>query len=583
MQFLGAVAGIAKIRQVEKMNDHVFADFALVNGVVYTADEQNTVCEAVAIQANKIIFVGCNDEAAAYIGKNTKIIDLNGQMVIPGMLDTHIHPPGLALSELYEVQLFDINSLAGYVEAVKQFIARHPNVKAVFGRGWSWGVLSGDDLSKGPRKEYLDAVAQDIPVVLRARDGHSLWVNSKALEVNGITRETQVPAGGVIEKDAGSGEVWGILKERAMALIAQPKYSPDQYIAAMTAFQNKMHGFGITGILCIAGQFAQDIFRACDRMEKRGELALRIRGAVTVHPNDDLSPQFAAIDELRKQYASPYLQVTAAKFFADGVVEGGTAYLLQPYALTAGKGTDDYGDFLWNRQQLKQAFHMANQAGLQIHVHSIGDAATRNVLDALAYVQEQIPQGDYRNAITHLQLVDSADILRFKELNVIASVQPYWHFKGPNWWHNVDYRILGERAEEEYPLGSFFANGITVTASSDYPITSVPNPMSAIDTGVTRNMDNGRFYGVEDITHMDDDRYLLNKKERATVQQMIKSFTIHGAYALFMEHETGSIETGKLADLAVLDQNLLTINAVDIDKVKVVMTFFDGKLVYDNT
>ncbi|WP_425057850.1 N-substituted formamide deformylase [Sporomusa carbonis] len=562
------------------MISDISVDLVLTHGVVYTADDQDTVYEAVAIKDNKIIFVGRDDEVAEYIGKNTKVIDLQGKMVIPGLIDTHMHPPGLSLSELYEVQLYEMNNLEEYVAAVKNFIDQHPNIKVVHGKGWSWGIFTGEELVKGPRKEYLDAVAPDIPVVLRAKDGHSLWVNSKALETYGIQYDTEDPAGGVIERDNTSGELWGTLKEGAMQLIPQPEYDLAQYIEAMSAFQKKMHSFGITGLLCIAGQFFNTIFQACSQMEKKGDLALRIRGAVGVSPKNDLSQQFAAINELREQYRSPYLQVTTAKFFTDGVVEGGTSYLLEPYTLEAGKGANYYGEFLWDMERLKQAFSMANRLGLQIYVHSTGDASTKNVLDALEYVQAKVP-GDYRNTITHLQVVDKTDIPRFKELNVIASVQPYWQFKGPNWWHNVDYRILGERAEEEYPLGSFFANGIMVTSSSDYPVTNVPNPILAIDIGVTRNMDNGAFYGVEDITHMDDERYLLNKNERATVQQMIKSFTINGAYGMFMDRETGSIEAGKLADLAVLDQNLLTISPVDIDKVKVVMTFFDGKLVYE--
>ncbi len=224
---------------------------------------------------------------------------------------------------------------------------------------------------------------------------------------------------------------------------------------------------------------------------------------------------------------------------------------------------------------------MANHHGLSIHVHSTGDASTKNVLDALEYVHQQAPAENYRNTITHLQLVDKKDIPRFKELNVIANVQPYWQFKSPSWWHHVDYQFLGDRAHEEYPLGSFFANGVTVASSSDYPITIEPNPLVAIDVGVTRNMPNGILYGVEDITDIDDARYLLNKQERATVRQMIKSFTINGAYAMFMDDEIGTIEVDKLADFVVLDQNLLTINPIDIDKVKVVMTFFEGKLVYE--
>jgi predicted amidohydrolase YtcJ len=199
----------------------------------------------------------------------------------------------------------------------------------------------------------------------------------------------------------------------------------------------------------------------------------------------------------------------------------------------------------------------------------------------LEYAHNRLPQGDYRNTITHLQLVDKQDIARFKELNVVASVQPYWHFKGPHWWQNVDYRFLGERANAEFPLGTFFASGITVASSSDYPATPVPNPLLGIDIGVTRNMDSGHLHGVEDITDSEDERYLLNRNERADIKQMIKSFTINGAYALFMDHETGSIEAGKVADLAVLDQNLLAINPIDIDKAKVVMTFFDGQLVYE--
>lgn len=559
----------------------VLADLVLTNGVVYTADEQETVCEAIAIKGNKIIFVGSDNEVQQYVGKETHKIDLLGKMVVPGMIDTHIHPPGLSLFALYEVQLFNINSLEGYVAAVKEFIDQHPNIEIVYGRGWSWDVLIGDELTKGPRKEYLDVVAKDIPVILRANDGHTLWVNSKALEINGLTQETEAPKGGVIEKDPTSGELWGTLKEWAMWLIALPEYSVAQYITAMSAFQKKMHSFGITSILCMASLTFETIFKACDEMQKRKQLELRVRGAMTINTEDDFYTQLEAITEMREQYNTPYMQVISAKFFTDGVIEGGTSCLLEPYSLKAGKGANYYGDFLWDMEKLKHAFYMVNQCGLSIHVHSTGDASTRMVLDALEYAYGKAPEGDYRNTITHLQLVDHKDILRFKELNVIASVQPYWQFKGPTWWNNVDYQFLGERAEKEFPLGSFFANGIAVASSSDYPATLVPNPLLAIDVGVTRNIDNGNFHGVEDITDIDDERYLLNKQERATVGQMIKSFTINGAYTMFMENEIGSIEPGKLADIVVLDQNLLTINPIDIDKVKVVMTFFDGKLVYE--
>ncbi|MDF2569342.1 MAG: nfdA [Sporomusa sp.] len=565
------------------MAEALSADIVFMNGVVYTADSQNTVCQAVAIKGDKIVFTGNNEQIAMYIGEGTKSINLQGRMVIPGLIDTHMHPPGVALSELWEVQLFGINSLEGYLEAVKDFIRHNPGSKVVYGQGWLWSAFDGEEANKGPRKEYLDAVAPNIPVILRAMDGHSWWVNSKALALSGITRDTEAPDGGIIEKDAVSGEVWGTVKESAISLVIQPEYTLEQYVQAMYAFQSKMHSFGITGILGIMGRFTDVILQAWNCLVEQGRLALHVRGAIMLHPQDNLLSQFEDIDRLKKTYHSSNFQITTAKFFADGVVEGGTSYLLEPYTLETGKGSNYYGSFLWDMEMLDEAFCLANQRGLQIHVHSTGDAATRKVLDSLEESQKRITPGDYRNAITHLQLVDQDDILRFKKLKVIASVQPYWHFKGPNWWQYVDYRILGERAKYEYPLRAFVDNGVPITSSSDYSITPVPNPLFAIEVGVTRNIYNGCVFGVEDITDMDDDRYLLNKEERVSVADMINSFTINGAYALFIDQETGSIEVGKQADLVVLEQDLFSINPVDIDKVKVHMTFFAGNMVYKRT
>lgn len=565
------------------MVDKRIADMVLMNGVIYTADAEDSLQQAVAIQGEYILFVGSDDEVHEYIGGETRIIDLNGKMVMPGMIDTHIHPPGLSLSEQYEVRLAGIKSLAECLEAVEKFIAIHPEMNVVYGRGWSWGILEGDELNKGPRKEYLDAVNSEIPIVLRADDGHTLWVNSKAFEVNGVTRDTIPPKGGTIEKDPISGELWGTLKEWAMRLIALPDYSLAQYIEAMVDFQHRMHQLGITGVLCLGSQTLPTIFQACSELQKRGELQLRIRGAMTIHAREDLQEQLAKIRELQSQYQTFNLKITSAKFFADGVIEGGTGFLLEPYSLEAGKGKGHYGDFLWDLQQLKQAFCEVNQAGLQIHVHSTGDGSTQNVLNALEDAKSRIPAGDYRNIITHLQLVDEMDISRFKTLDVIASVQPYWHYKTPNWWHSVDYRLLGKRAEKEYPLQSFFNIGSTVVSSSDYPITMIPNPFIAIETGVTRNMAQGGMHEIEDITDGNDGRFLLNAEERATVQEMIRSFTINGAYCMFMEKEIGSIEPGKLADFIVLDRDILKINPLDIDKAKVVMTFFNGRMVYEQT
>ena len=170
----------------------------------------------------------------------------------------------------------------------------------------------------------------------------------------------------------------------------------------------------------------------------------------------------------------------------------------------------------------------------------MGDGSTKKVLDAIEKTYK-LNNKNFRNTITHLQLVDKDDIKRFKNLNIIAAVQPYWHLKGPKWWEEVDYKLLGERAIEEYPLNSFIKENVIITSSSDHSVTPVPNPFYAIEAGVTRNLYNHNYFCVEDIKDMDDERYLLNKAERATVKDLVRSFTINGAYQIFREKEIGSL------------------------------------------
>jgi predicted amidohydrolase YtcJ len=230
---------------------------------------------------------------------------------------------------------------------------------------------------------------------------------------------------------------------------------------------------------------------------------------------------------------------------------------------------------------MNEIFAAANAEGFQIHVHSIGDAATRQVLDAFAYALDQNGPGDYRNLITHLQLVDPDDIPRFGELNIIANLQPYWAFKEPYWWEIVDEPLLGpERAEREYPMQSFINAGTLLVSSSDHGVTPYPIPFWAIEVGVTRNLNNAEFYEVDNIIDIDDPTWLLAPTERVSLTDMIKSFTINSAFQNFRETTTGSIEVGKSADLVIVSQNLFEISPLDIDKTEVLATIFKGELVW---
>lgn len=548
----------------------------IVNARIYTVDCENSVREALVVDGNKIVYVGTNEGAQEFIDKDAKVIDLKGHVVLPGLIDSHIHPPGTSIVDLYEVSLYGLSSVEECKEAIRCFIEKNKGIDAVYGRGWSLGIFEGDEVSKGPRKEHLDDVSRDIPIILRAYDGHTLWLNSKAFEKFGIDGDTPCPPGGKIEIDDDTKEVWGTLKESATHLVKEGEYTDYQYQKAFELFQHKMHELGITSILSLAGfkwGMQPSVYK---KLMDENKLKMRISAGFSISPEEDPVEQIDRIKSIRENFDSDYFKTTTVKLLADGVVEGATASLIEPYELESGKGSDYCGEFLWDRDKLAVAIAKANEEGFSIHVHSVGDNATKTMLDII----EELDDRDYRNALTHLQLVRPEDINRFKKLNIIASVQPYWHMKGPNWWDVVDYKLVGERAEAEYPLNLFVKAGVKIASSSDHSVTPIPNPFFAMQAGVTRNLYNATYFGAEIVKDMDEPQWLLNKNERVSVEDIVRSFTINGAYLIFRDDEIGSIEVGKRADFIVLDRDIFEINPVEIGDTEVLMTFFDGEVVY---
>ena len=573
----------------------------IVNARIYTVDCKSSVREALVIDGNKIVYVGTNEGAQVFIdksleagesiefmdlmsaidfndmnGNSLKVIDLKGKSVLPGFIDSHIHPPGTSLVDLYEVSLYGLSSIEECKEAIRCFMEKNKGIDAVYGRGWSLGIFEGEELSKGPKKEHLDEVSREIPIILRAYDGHTLWLNSKAFEKFGIDGNTPCPAGGKIELNDETKEVWGTLKEAATHLVKEGEYVDYQYKEAFELFQEKMHKFGVTSILSLSGFKWGMQPEVYNKLIDEGKLKMRVSAGFSISPEEDPVEQIDRIKSIRDNFDLDYFKTTTVKLLADGVVEGATASLVEPYELEAGKGSDYCGEFLWNRDKLATAIAKANEEGFSIHVHSVGDNATKTMLDTI----EELGDKDYRNALTHLQLVIPKDIDRFKKLNIIASVQPYWHMKGPNWWDVVDYKLVGERAESEYPLNSFVKAGVKIASSSDHSVTPIPNPFFAMQAGVTRNLYNAGYFGAEPVEDMDETQWLLNKDERVSVDDIVRSFTINGAYLIFRDDEIGSIEVGKYADFIVLDRDIFEINPVEIGDTEVLMTFFDGEVVY---
>lgn len=545
-------------------NEPAAAGLILKNGFIYTVDAARTVAEAIAVRDGKIIHVGSDRDAEKYVGKETVVIDLQGRLVLPGFIDSHCHPVYGAAHELFDIMFTGLNSIEEYKKAIRDFAARHPGAKFIKGRGWKNTLFA----KTGPDKKIIDEIIPDIPVALDDEGGHASWVNSLTLKLAGITRETKDPRGGVIERDPLSGEASGTLREGAANLIADlfPDYTVEQLMQAVEAYQRMAASFGITTAHDATVDVNGNDFNAYKNLEKKDRLAMRFRASLFVDPKQGLEQ----VDQLiakRAKNSGPLFQANGAKVYIDGVVEGSTAFLKEPYKHLA----NSRGEPRWETEKLNAMCAALDKNKFQIHVHAIGDAATAMTLDAFAYAAGKNGRRDARNLITHIQLVDPQDVFRFKELGVVAVPQPYWFMKD-DYYYNLQVPYLGQkRADEEYPMESFFKAGVVVASASDYAVTIPCNPLRAIQIGITRS-----------VLGVTDPQEILWPEERATLDQMIASFTINGAYANFLEDTTGSLEVGKMADLIVLDDNLFFMPPDKISGVKVMMTFFAGKKVFSD-
>lgn len=553
------------------------ADLFFENGVIYTVDEEDTIAQALAVKDGKIVFVGSAQEGTSYRENAAEVVDLRGGMLLPGFIDGHIHT---VTPEFFDFILLGDRDVESVVKTIADYVKANPDQDIYYGYGVNVGLFEGDEITKGPKKERLDEISPDKPMIIFALDGHSIWLNSKGFEYCNISKDTSSPPGGDIVKNDDTGELWGSVINSAMALVPDPTFSGEKLSQILQHFQSNLNSLGYTSIMTLPANGAFAIpWEGYHTLDQEGLLHVRVRGANILKPWN-FEEDFARIKELKVEYNSDLVALTAAKVFADGIMASESAYLLQPYNNTA----DHYGEAIWTQDALNNAYVTMNKEGIQVHTHSIGDAAVKMALDAAEYAKSNTPGSDLRNTITHLQLIDADDLPRFKELGVIPVVQPFWHFKQPGAWEPIELPVLGERAETEWPLKSFVDNGAILVFSSDYPATNVPHPFYAIEIAVTRNLPDGAAYGApDDITDIDDPRYLLNPNERIDIKDAIRAYTANAAYSIFAEDIVGTLEVGKSADVIVIDQDLFSIDPLKISDTQVLKTYFNGKLVYSQS
>jgi hypothetical protein len=535
-------------------DQHEPADLVLVNGAIYTFDEADTRVTALAIRDGRILATGSDTViTAAYAGP---VRDLGGQMVLPGFHDAHAHPIAGGL-QLGRCDLAPHGSVDAIVAAVARCAEALPPGAWLQGGGW--------DLSLFPEaradKALLDAVVSDRPVFLRGADGHSAWVNSAALAAAGITADTLDPALGIIERDA-AGEPLGTLRESAQGLVEAvlPPTAPAELEAAARAGLRVANGFGITSI--IDASVDAPLLATWRALERDGRLTARIVASVSTEGG--LEGALALADP-GSRGTGALVRADAAKIFLDGVLEGETAALLEPYLGRQGAR----GALLRPYPELSALVMGLDAAGLQIHMHAIGDAAAREGLDALEAVRAVHGDRGNRHHISHLQLVHPEDYPRFGALGVAANFQALWAFPD-QYIREVNLPVVGpERVARMYPLHSIEATGGTLVFGSDWFVSSM-NPLLAIETAVTRQ---------NPMTDAED--AVLNPAERISLWSALIGFTRNGARLMHQEALTGSLEPGKAADLVVLERDLFDVPARMIGEVPVALTIFDGVVVYE--
>jgi predicted amidohydrolase YtcJ len=532
------------------------ADLVLRGGAVYTVNAARSWASAVAVRDGRIVYVGTDSVPAALVGPATEVVELAGAMVLPGFQDAHVHPV-IGGAELGECQVTKMGTVAVLMDSIRSCARARPELPWVRGGGWQLPLFP----AANPSKALLDQAVPDRPAAFEAMDGHSFWVNSRALALAGITRDTPDPPNGRIERDPRTREPSGTLRESAMDLVYEvlPERTGAELSAGLERAQHEANRFGITSVFAAdEGESELQAYTAADRAEK---LSLRVVAASSVEEGD-VDSVVARARALRTRYATPHVRPIAVKLYQDGVVEARTAAMLAPYLDRRGDaGTPNYDQPTLNR--LAAAL---DREGFQIHVHAIGDRAIRMTLDALEQARARNGARDMRHAIAHLQVIDPADIPRFRALGVVANFEAFWA-NGDEYLTVLADPALGPRRSRwEYPIASVVRSGAVVSGGSDWSVSSL-NPLDAIQVGITH-----RLIGTSDAP--------WNPEERVDLPTMIALYTINAAYALRQDDETGSIEVGKLADLVVLDRNLFELPADSIHTAKVTRTLLGGRTVF---
>lgn len=546
------------------------ADTIYSNGKIYTVNETQPWAEGVAIKDGKFIKVGSNAEVEALIGENTKLVDLKGKFVMPGIFDLHAHPFITPWYGDMNLQLVGADSKEKILDMVKKYADENPDKDWIIGGQWLLGVFPNDS----PRKEWLDEVVPNRPVALLDQTGHGMWLNSKALELAGITKDTETSQLIVIHKDPTSGEPTGTINEQSIQMVEQviPQAEVADYGETIYGIFDLFLSYGITSQQTAEGHKVP--MEALKKLEERNRLKERVfvswdwkTTLNLAYSLDDIENQI----KNREQYASDFIYPDYVKIFADGGPFSGTSLLLQPYEKDFTGEEEFYGGANMTLEEFTEAFKMFDSWGVGVHIHAMGDGTIRLVIDALEAMKKANGDSGTHHKVAHNTMLSIEDIPRIaalKDVNI--------DFSPPIWYPHagatpVAYKSIGkDRTSEIYPIKSALASGLSVGQGADWLTANpTPDPFIAIESMMTRsNPFDENMPGQ------------INPAEAITLEQALYITTMGGAEVLGVDDRLGSIADGKFADMIVLDQNLFDIEVTEIYGTKVLSTVVNGKEVY---
>lgn len=547
-----------------------FADSVIVDGWIFTAGMERPALADIAIAGERIMAVAEAGGLADLIGPTTTVRSAAGELIVPGFQDAHIHPV-FGGTELLQCDLTAATSAEDCYRLIRQYCADRPEPEWIIGAGWSMEFFPGGT----PTRRALDAATDGRPAAILNRDHHGIWVNSRALELAGITRETPDPGDGRVERDS-AGNPSGTLHEGASDAVTSilPKVTDELADLGLRTAQAYLHELGVTAwqdAMLGTGLGSKDATDTYLAALAAGELTMRVVGAQWWERDGGLE-QVDSMIERRDRIAAAdptgRFRASSVKIMVDGVAENFTAALSAPYRDATGRATANSGLSFIPPRNLKRYVTALDAAGFQVHFHALGDRAVTEALNAIKAARTANGDRGNRHHLAHLQWISSADIPRFAKLGAVANLQMLWAMHEDQLDELTIPFIEPGLVDRLYPFGELAESGATLAAGSDWPV-STPDPLAAIHIGVNRTLDPANappLGGVE---------------QRLTLADALTAYTFGSAFVNGLEGDTGRIQAGYLADLVVIDRNLFAFPTAQIGQARVRLTLSGGRVVYD--